>query len=56
MERFNGQTVLARKPYVEVNWTKGIDQKTGKPLDYDSDQGRSRPMQASPTVTPGRAG
>jgi alcohol dehydrogenase (cytochrome c) len=34
MDRFNGQTVLA-KPYIEVNWTKGIDQKTGKPLDYD---------------------
>jgi len=26
--------VLA-KPYMDVNWTKGIDQKTGKPLDYD---------------------
>src|SRR5271169_5296182 len=23
------------KPYIEVNWTKGIDQKTGKPVDYD---------------------
>ncbi len=34
MDRFNGQTVLA-KPYMEVNWTKGIDQKTGKPVDYD---------------------
>jgi alcohol dehydrogenase (cytochrome c) len=34
MDRFNGQTVLA-KPYMEVNWTKGIDQKTGKPTDYD---------------------
>jgi alcohol dehydrogenase (cytochrome c) len=33
-ERANGQPVLA-KPYMEVNWTKGIDQKTGKPLDYD---------------------
>ncbi|MCC6780158.1 MAG: PQQ-binding-like beta-propeller repeat protein [Hyphomicrobiales bacterium] len=34
-ERANGQTVLA-KPYVEnINWTKGIDQKTGKPVDYD---------------------
>jgi alcohol dehydrogenase (cytochrome c) len=34
MERSNGQTVLAR-PYLEnVNWTKGIDQKTGKPLEY----------------------
>jgi alcohol dehydrogenase (cytochrome c) len=34
MDRFNGQTVMA-KPYMDVNWTKGIDQKTGKPLDYD---------------------
>jgi alcohol dehydrogenase (cytochrome c) len=24
------------KPYLDnVNWTKGIDQKTGKPVDYD---------------------
>ncbi len=39
MERANGQTVLA-KPYVDsVNWTKGIDQKTGKPVDYDPEQG-----------------
>ena len=35
MERNNGQTVLV-KPYLDnINWTKGIDQKTGKPLDYD---------------------
>ena len=34
MERANGAMVLA-KPYMEVNWTKGIDQKTGKPLEYD---------------------
>ncbi len=34
-ERSNGQTVLA-KPYMDnINWTKGIDQKTGKPVDYD---------------------
>jgi len=34
-ERANGQTVMA-KPYVErINWTGGIDQKTGKPVDYD---------------------
>jgi alcohol dehydrogenase (cytochrome c) len=34
-ERNNGQPVLA-KPYVEkITWTKGIDQKTGKPVDYD---------------------
>ena len=34
-ERATGQSLVA-KPYLEnVNWTKGIDQKTGKPLDYD---------------------
>jgi alcohol dehydrogenase (cytochrome c) len=35
LERSNGQTLLA-KPYMdEINWTKGIDQKTGLPIDYD---------------------
>jgi glucose dehydrogenase len=35
LERTNGQTLLA-KPYIdEINWTKGIDQKTGLPIDYD---------------------
>ena len=35
MERGNGQMVMV-KPYLEnINWTKGIDQKTGKPVDYD---------------------
>jgi alcohol dehydrogenase (cytochrome c) len=35
MDRNNGQMVAA-KPYMDnVNWTKGIDQKTGKPIDYD---------------------
>jgi alcohol dehydrogenase (cytochrome c) len=34
-ERANGQTLLA-KPYVAaINWTKGIDQKTGMPVEYD---------------------
>ena len=33
MESANGQMILA-KPYTEVNWTKGIDQKTGKPVEY----------------------
>ena len=38
MERANGQIMLA-KPYMEnINWTKGIDQKTGKPLDYDANK------------------
>jgi alcohol dehydrogenase (cytochrome c) len=36
MDRNNGQILFA-KPYMDnINWTKGIDQKTGKPLDYDS--------------------
>ena len=35
MDRANGAMVGA-KPYMDnINWTKGIDQKTGKPLDYD---------------------
>jgi len=34
-ERTNGQPLLAT-PYMEpINWTKGIDQKTGLPVDYD---------------------
>jgi alcohol dehydrogenase (cytochrome c) len=33
-ERTNGQPLLA-KAYMEQTWTKGIDQKTGMPLDYD---------------------
>jgi alcohol dehydrogenase (cytochrome c) len=33
MDSHNGQTLLA-KPYTAVNWTKGIDQKTGLPLEY----------------------
>ena len=54
MERNNGQTVLA-KPYLEnINWTKGIDQKTGKPVDYDPSKdiqiyaGIATPMPDSP--------
>ena len=35
MERHNGQIVMV-KPYIDnINWTKGIDPKSGKPLDYD---------------------
>jgi alcohol dehydrogenase (cytochrome c) len=34
-ERAKGQVLMA-KPYVgAINWTKGIDQKSGKPLGYD---------------------
>jgi hypothetical protein len=35
MDGHNGQ-IIGAKPYMDnINWTKGIDQKTGKPLDYD---------------------
>ena len=35
MERSNGQTVLAKPYFDNILWTKGIDQKTGKPVDYN---------------------
>jgi alcohol dehydrogenase (cytochrome c) len=34
LDRTNGQFLKA-EPYTAVNWTSGIDQKTGRPLDYD---------------------
>jgi alcohol dehydrogenase (cytochrome c) len=64
MERANG-AMIGAKPYVEnVNWTKGIDQKTGKPLDYDPNKdvqtysGLADPTAAEPIkkVCPTRTG
>ena len=56
-DRANGQTVAA-KPYVaKINWTKGIDQKTGKPVEYDPNRdvqtysGRQNFTPAEPTKT-----
>jgi alcohol dehydrogenase (cytochrome c) len=34
LDRANGQFLLG-KPFTNVNWTLGLDPKTGKPLDYD---------------------
>jgi len=34
MDRHSGR-IIGAKPYMEVNWTKGIDQKTGRPIEYD---------------------
>ena len=55
MERNNGQ-ILVVNPYLDnINWTKGIDPKTGKPLDYDPGKdiqtyaGTATPMPDSPT-------
>jgi alcohol dehydrogenase (cytochrome c) len=64
MDRNNGQTVVA-KPYMNnINWTKGIDQKTGKPVDYDPNKdvqtysGLANPTADNPikTVCPNRTG
>jgi alcohol dehydrogenase (cytochrome c) len=63
MERGNGALVMA-KPYMEVNWTKGIDQKTGKPVDYDpakdiqvySTQANHNVTEGAKKVCPGHAG
>ena len=64
MERSNGAMVLA-KPYMDnVNWTKGIDQKTGKPLDYDPNKdiqtyagvGNFNPNEPLKKVCPSQAG
>ncbi len=63
MERANGAMVMA-KPYMEVNWTKGIDQKTGKPLDYDPGKdiqtyagvGNLNPNEPPKKVCPSQAG
>src|SRR5262249_25933093 len=63
MERANGAMVVA-KPYLEVNWTKGIDQKTGKPLDYDPNRdiqlyagrGNLNPNEPAKNVCPSQAG
>jgi hypothetical protein len=27
--------MIGAKPYTDVNWTRGIDQKTGRPIEYD---------------------
>jgi alcohol dehydrogenase (cytochrome c) len=34
-DRLNGQFLKAAQHVGKVTWTKGIDQKTGKPVDYD---------------------
>ena len=64
MDRANGSTV-AVKPYMDnVNWTKGIDPKTGKPVDYDPNKdiqtyagaGNFNPGEPLKKVCPSQAG
>jgi alcohol dehydrogenase (cytochrome c) len=35
LDRANGQFIRADQYQEKITWTKGIDQKTGKPVDYD---------------------
>jgi alcohol dehydrogenase (cytochrome c) len=64
MERNNGQTLLARPYLSNINWTKGIDQKTGRPVDYDAGKdiqlysGEATPTLDNPTkkMCPGPSG
>src|SRR6266545_6605651 len=35
LDRSNGQFIRADQYQEKITWTKGIDQKTGKPVDYD---------------------
>jgi alcohol dehydrogenase (cytochrome c) len=39
LDRTNGQFLRADQYQEKVNWTKGIDPKTGKPVDYDPTRG-----------------
>ncbi len=34
LDRTNGQFIKG-EPFTQVNWTAGLDPKTGKPTDYD---------------------
>jgi alcohol dehydrogenase (cytochrome c) len=35
LDRLNGQFLKATQTVKDLTWTKGIDQKTGRPIDYD---------------------
>jgi len=41
-----------QSPYVTVNWTKGIDQKTGRPVDYEPPRRGHPDNYGRPTATP----
>ena len=41
LDRANGQFLRADQYQEKVTWTKGIDPKTGKPVDYDPDTRRA---------------
>jgi len=51
IDRTNGK-LLAAKPYVPVSWAKGIDMKTGRPIEADGLRATDKPF----TMTPGTFG
>jgi len=50
-DRINGQFLKAAQTVRQVNWTKGIDPKTGKPLEYDP--AKDLQLYAEPAATVG---
>jgi alcohol dehydrogenase (cytochrome c) len=64
MERSNGQFLFARRYLDHVNWTKGIDPESGKPVDYDPSKdlqvyaGIATPTSTDPTkkICPSQSG
>ena len=52
-DRLNGQFLHA-EPFTNVNWTKGLDGKTGKPVEYDAAQ-KVQMYGDNKSVRPGRA-
>jgi alcohol dehydrogenase (cytochrome c) len=64
LDRSNGQFIRADQYQEKITWTKGIDPKTGKPVDYDPTKdvqlyaGVATPTQAEPVkrLCPNRTG
>ncbi|MBO0753637.1 MAG: PQQ-binding-like beta-propeller repeat protein, partial [Bradyrhizobiaceae bacterium] len=50
LDRLNGQFLKASQHVKVVNWTKGIDPKTGKPLEYDPGKDLQLYAEAAETV------
>src|SRR5258707_13852007 len=52
-DRLNGQFLKATQYVSSVTWTKGIDPKTGRPLDYDGAQDPRNYIDPLPNILPG---
>jgi alcohol dehydrogenase (cytochrome c) len=50
LDRLNGQFLKAAQTVREVTWTKGIDPKTGKPVEYDPGKDLQLYAEAAATV------